>query len=435
MDRVVQNRYKHLCRLGRGGGCSVDDLLHRSLSVFVLLDCDVFISAVRVTVSFIYLDNAATTPILPDVREAMMPYLGEQFANPSSLHEPARDIREEIEDVRQQIAQQLDCQSRELVFTSGGTEADNMAVKGIARAQKDKGAGQHVITSEIEHKAVLTACKQLEREGFTVTRLPVDERGLVSVSRLREALQDNTVLVSIMLINNEVGTRQPIRDIAECTQEHGVPLHTDAVQAAGKVTSLSVRSLGVDAMTLSGHKVHGPKGVGLLYLRQGVPFQPVQTGGNHENGRRAGTENVPGIIGLGTALETVLNNSEERVRTLESMTDQLRDGLRNELSACQFNTPEEQSAPGILNVSFPDVEGETMVIMLDREGICASTGAACESDSVEISHVLRAMSHSRDRSRSAVRFSMSPANEADEMERTVSTIKRVHKQCVSLKSM
>lgn len=403
--------------------------------VFVSLDYDVFISAVRVTVSFIYLDNAATTPILPSVREAMKPYLHEKFANPSSLHEPARTIREEIEDVRQEIAHQLDCQSRELVFTSGGTEADNMAIKGIARAQKDEGAGQHVITSDIEHKAVLTACDQLEREGFEVTRLPVNERGLVSVNRLEDALRDDTVLVSIMMVNNEVGTRQPIREIAECTQESGVPFHTDAVQAAGKVEPLSVRSLSVDAMTLSGHKVHGPKGVGVLYLRQGVPFQAVQTGGNHESGRRAGTENVPGIIGLGAALETAMNNTEERVRTLATLTDQLREGLQNELSECQFNTPENDSAPGILNVSFPDVEGETMVIMLDREGICASTGAACESDSVEISHVLRAMSHSRDRSRSAVRFSLSPRNTPDEIDRAISTISQVHKQCVSLKSM
>ncbi len=385
--------------------------------------------------SSIYLDNAASTPPFPEVRDAMLPYLKDRFANPSSLHEPARAVREDIEDVRREVAEQLNCQSREIIFTSGGTEADNLAVKGIARAQKENGSGTHVLTTQVEHKAVLTACDQLEREGFEVTRLPVNQEGMVQVDRLREELRKDTVLVSVMLVNNEVGTHQPVREIAKFTQQQGVPLHTDAVQGVGKVQPLSAKALGVDAMTISGHKIHGPKGIGVLYLRQGVPFQPVQTGGDHESSRRAGTENVPGIIGFGAALNRTMNHVDEHLSRLVNMSDQLRDGLRNEIPECRFNTPEQNSAPGILNVSFPDVEGETMVIMLDREGICASTGAACESDSVETSHVLRAMSYSNDRSRSAVRFSLSPLNREKEVEQVISTIQSVHRKCVSLNSM
>ncbi len=380
----------------------------------------------------IYLDNAATTPLFPAVREAMIPYLEEHYANPSSLHEPAREVREEIENVRASLAELLDCETRELIFTSGGTEADNLAVKGIARAMKDRGKGQHVITSAIEHKAVLNACEMLEGEGFDVTKIPVDDRGIVRVERLKDALQPDTVLVSVMLVNNEVGSRQPIRDIARITQEKGIPLHTDAVQAPGKFEELSIPILGVDALTVSGHKLHGPKGVGALFVRQGLPLDPVQVGGDHESGRRAGTENVPGIAGFGAAVKRLRDEGHKRVERLRAMTEQFRSNLQETVNDIEFNTPDEDSVPGISNVSFPGVEGETMVLMLDREGVRASTGAACESDSVEESHVIRAMSQSTDRARAAVRFSIGALNEPEELDEAVRLIGKVYERCQSM---
>jgi len=380
----------------------------------------------------IYLDNAATTPMLPAVREALQPYLDERYANPSSLHEPARSVREDVEDVRENLADLLNCQRRELVFTSGGTEANNLAVKGIARGKQRRGEGDHVVTTEVEHRAVLRPCEQLEREGFEVTRVPVDDRGVLRMNRFEDALRPGTVLVSVMRVNNEVGTRQPIREVARITQERGIPLHTDAVQAFGKCENVTVPALGVDAMTLSGHKIHGPKGIGALFLRQGLPVEPVQTGGDHEGGRRAGTENVPGLIGLGAAVDRLRETASERTERLRSMTDRFRDRLSDTLPEVQINTPETPSAPGILNASFPGVEGETMVILLDRDGLRASTGAACESDTVETSHVLRAMSLSTDRARAAVRFSMGALNQPDEIDQAIPLIENVYQKCRSM---
>lgn len=378
----------------------------------------------------IYLDSAATTRPFPDVSKAMLPYLENRFANPSSLHEPARDVRAELEDARKDIAEVLDSQSREIIFTSGGTEANNLAIRGLARANRDR--GNHIVCTEIEHKSILRAVRDLEEQSFNATRIPPNEQGRVTAEAVEDAIQENTALVSVMLANNETGTIQPIRDIARITQDRGILLHTDAVQGAGKIPGVSLRELAVDALTISAHKIHGPKGAGLLCVRDGIKVQPDIVGGDHEMGRRAGTENVPAIMGFRTALIKSSDRIEETRSHLETLRNQLFEGLRETIPDIQVNSPDGNVLPSILNVSFPKVEGETMVIMLDRNGVCASTGAACESDRVETSHVLRAMNFSRERTRSAVRFSLSGMNTSEEIERALDVIPSVYRDARNL---
>ncbi|GGE13168.1 cysteine desulfurase [Marinithermofilum abyssi] len=373
----------------------------------------------------IYLDHAATTPVHPEVREAMLPYLDQYFGNPSSIHRYGREIRQAVDRARDQLARGLNADPSQIIFTSGGTEADNLALIGVALAQKERGR-DHIITSAAEHHAVLDTCHYLERMGFRVTYLPVDATGQIQLDVLREAVSDRTALISIMYGNNEVGTLQPIRAIGELARERGILFHTDAVQAFG-MEQLDVKELPVDLVTVSSHKINGPKGAGALYIGREVPLFPQMHGGQQERRRRAGTENVPGIVGFGKAAElAVANRKEHREQTMAC-----RHAFLEELEASGIrytvNGHPEHFLPHILNVSFPGVETEVMLMNMDLEGIACASGSACTSGTLEVSHVLKAMQLPEDVTRSAIRFSFGLGNtgeQAAEAARTAVQIAR-----------
>lgn len=361
----------------------------------------------------VYLDHAATTPVHPDVREAMLPFLGSEFGNPSSIHRFGRDVRAAIDEARDAVATGLNTEAKRIVFTSGGTEADNLAVIGTAVANRDK--GQHVITTAVEHHAVLEACHYLEEIGFNLTYVPVDETGRVQVETIKEAITDETTLISVMFGNNEVGTVQPIAEIGRLAREHGILFHTDAVQAFG-VVPIDVSALPVDLLSVSAHKINGPKGVGALYVRQDVPFTPRLFGGSQERKRRPGTENVPGIVGFGKAVEIVQNGLENKGKTLFNLRQAMVDVW--EASGIEFviNGNTHSCLPHILNVSFIGVDTESMLMNLDLEGVACSSGSACTAGSLEVSHVLKAMQLPEDVTSSAVRFSFGLGNTVEEVQ-------------------
>jgi cysteine desulfurase len=366
----------------------------------------------------IYLDHAATTPVHPRVVEAMQPYLTHIFGNPSSLHGYGRDSRMALEKARDEIARFMDADPQTLIFTSGGTEADNMAIIGVAMANRER--GKHVITSQVEHHAVLHACQYLEQLGFEVTYLPVDETGMVRLEDVKQALRPDTILVSVMYGNNEVGTIQPIEEIGLLLREHGVYFHTDAVQAFG-VLPLKVRELPVDMLSVSAHKINGPKGVGALYLGRNVTFLPHLHGGSQERKRRAGTENVAGIVGFAEAVKVAAEEKEQRIEKYLQMREAMLGVWREEGIAFHVNGHPEKCLPHILNVSFPGVHTETMLMNLDLAGIAAASGSACTSGSLELSHVLQAMCLGDERAQSAVRFSFGITNTAEEAARAART--------------
>ena len=353
----------------------------------------------------IYLDYAATSPLDPRVVEAMLPHLTDVYGNPSSLHATGRRARRALEDAREEIAQTLQCQPTEILFTSGGTESDNCAVLGIARAQRAAGRGNHVITSQIEHHAVLHACAQLEAEGFRVTYVPVDACGTMDPQAVADALAPDTVLVSIMSVNNEIGTIQPIQEIAELCRNRGVPMHTDAIQAMGNL-DVSLAGWGVDALSLSAHKCYGPKGVGLLVLRHGLAIHPLMAGGGQEREQRPGTENVAGIVGMAKAL--LLAHAERGSRTAHAQAcgNRLKCGIAARIPWAQLNGHPTQCVSNIVNVSFPGLSNETLLLHLDLAGVDVSNGAACTSGTVEPSHVLRALGQPEQLASSALRFSI-----------------------------
>lgn len=353
----------------------------------------------------IYLDYAATSPLDPRVVEAMLPHLTAVYGNPSSLHATGRRARRAIEDAREQIARTLACQPTEILFTSGGTESDNCAVLGIARAQRAAGRGDHVVTSRIEHHAVLHACAQLEAEGFRVTYLPVDEHGLVDPRVVAAALSDNTVLVSIMSVNNEIGTVEPTPEIAASCRSRGIPMHTDAVQAMDSL-EVSVANWGVDALSLTAHKCYGPKGVGLLVLRHGLSIQPLMSGGGQEREQRPGTENVAGIVGMATALRLAQQERGSRVAQAQALSERLTRGIAARMPWAQLNGHPTQRVSNIVNVSFPGLSNEILLLRLDLAGIDVSNGAACTSGTVEPSHVLRALGTSEEAAAGALRISI-----------------------------
>jgi len=362
----------------------------------------------------VYLDNNATTPVLPEVLEAMRPFFGERFGNASSIHHHGQETRAAVERARESVARLLGCRASEVVFTGGGTEADNLAIFGIAQA------GDHVISSTIEHHAVLNACKHLAANGFEVTYVPVDGRGLVNPEDVERALRPNTKLITIMLANNETGVVQPIAEIGKIAAEADVYFHTDAVQAAGKI-AIDVNKIGCDLLTISGHKFHGPQGVGALYVRKGTRLEPMLYGGSHERSRRAGTENVPGIVGLGKAAELALAGFE---RGDEIKMAAARDHLERELleieatglNGAGSNRERPPRVPNTTNVYFDGIEGEALVIALDLKGLAVSTGAACSSGAIEPSHVLTAMGLSRDRAKASIRFSFGKQNTREDVE-------------------
>jgi cysteine desulfurase len=364
----------------------------------------------------IYLDNNATTPVLPEVFEAMRPYFSDQFGNASSIHHHGQHTRAAVEDARESVAALLGCRASEIVFTSGGTEADNLAIAGLVSA------GDHVITSSIEHHAVLLACKHLEESGCEVTVLPVDGRSLVDPADVRRALRPNTKLISVMMANNETGVLQPVVEIGKIAAEAGVCFHTDAVQAAAKV-AIDVKQIGCHALSISGHKIHAPQGVGALYIRKGTRLRPLFYGGRHERSRRAGTENVPGIVGLGKAAQlakAALDRGDDK--KMAAMRDRLQQGILAQVEEAGVNGDGAPRVPNTTNLHFDHIDGEAMVIALDLKGLAVSTGAACSSGAIEPSHVLLAMGLRNDQARASIRFSLGKQTADEEIDTALSLI-------------
>lgn len=337
----------------------------------------------------IYLDHAATTPLDPEVLDFMMPYFGELYGNPSSIYSIGRKARAALDDARDRIAAVLGCQARELIFTSGGSESDNLAVRGVAMRNRDR--GRHLICSQVEHHAVLNTCQDLERQGFEVTYLPVDGDGKVAPTALAAALRPDTLLVSVMTGNNEVGTVEPVAELAALTHERSSAyFHTDAIQAFGKVP-IRVDDLGVDLLSISAHKIYGPKGVGCLYVRMGTRIEPMITGGGHERNRRAGTENVAGIAGLGKAVQIAARDFDRDVGRLRDARDRLTDGVLGTVVGARLTGHPTERLPHHASFVIGDIAGDSLLMRLDREGVYASSGSACTSGSLEPSHVLLAM--------------------------------------------
>jgi cysteine desulfurase len=368
----------------------------------------------------VYLDNNATTPVLPEVLEAMRPYFGERFGNASSIHHHGQDTRAAVERARQSVAALLGCRASEIVFTSGGTEADNLAIFGVVRS------GDHVITSTIEHHAVLNSCKHLATEGCEVTYVPVDGQGLVDPADVKRAIRTNTKLITIMLANNETGVLQPAAEIGKTAAEADIYFHIDAVQAAGKIP-LDVNEIGCDLLTISGHKVHGPQGVGALYVRKGTQLEPMLYGGSHERSRRAGTENVPAIVGFGKAAELAIAGLErgDDVRGDDMKMAAARDRLERELLSIEATGLNGEGAPRVpntTNIYFDGIEGEALVIALDLKGLAVSTGAACSSGSIEPSHVLIAMGLPVARAKASLRFSLGKQNTPEDIDLALNLI-------------
>jgi len=364
----------------------------------------------------VYLDNNATTPVLPEVMEAMRPYFTERFGNASSIHHYGQDTRSAVERARESVAALLACRASDIVFTSGGTEADNLAVAGLVKP------GDHVITSSVEHHAVLFACKHWQESGNNVTYLPVDGRGLVDPNDVRRALRPKTKLISVMMANNETGVIQPVEEIGKIAAEAGVMFHTDAVQAMGKIP-VDVKRIGCHALSLSGHKLHAPQGVGALYVRKGTRLQPLFYGGRHERSRRAGTENVPGIVGLGKAAELAMQGFAQGADdNMAAFRDRLQESVLNQVEEATINGDGAPRVPNTANISFHHIEGEAMVIALDLKGLAVSTGAACASGAIEPSHVLTAMGLRGDRARGSIRFSLGKQNSAEDVDFALSLI-------------
>ncbi|MCM1382513.1 MAG: cysteine desulfurase NifS, partial [Muribaculaceae bacterium] len=337
---------------------------------------------------FIYADNAATTAVSKRVLEAMLPYMTEQFGNPSSIYKLGRDAERAITDAREKIAAAMGCSASEIFFTSGGSEADNWAIRSAALRQGAKGK-KHIITTNFEHHAVLHTCEFLEKQGFEVTYLPVDEMGLITTEQVKNAIRDDTALVTIMYANNEIGTVMPIAEIGAICREKGVWFHTDAVQAVGNIP-INVKEQNIDMLSCSGHKIHAQKGVGFLYVRKGIPMTNLIFGGAQERGRRAGTENVPAIMGLGEAVTAACENIPQKMERISKLRDRLIEGI-TKIPCSRLNGDPKQRLCGNVNISFLGVEGESLLLLLDANGICASSGSACTSGSLDPSHVLLAL--------------------------------------------
>jgi cysteine desulfurase len=363
---------------------------------------------------FVYMDHAATTFVKPEVSEYMIPFLKENFGNPSSLYSIGREAKEAIETAREKLAKALGAKPEEIYFTSGGTESDNWAIKGTAFSRRNK--GKHIITTSIEHHAVLYPCEYLEGQGFDVTYLPVDRNGLVDPAEVEAAIREGTILISVMYANNEIGTVEPIQDVAKVAKEHDVFFHTDAVQAIGAVTlDMKQKHKDVDMLSLSSHKFYGPKGVGALFLREGTQIDNFIHGGGQEWGKRSGTENVAGIVGMGKAIELATANIEEHNEKIRKMRDRLLSGVL-EIPNCRLNGHPERRLPGNLNFSFEYIEGESLLLMLDQMGICSSTGSACSSGSHETSHVLRAIGIPPEIAQGSLRLTLGDANSEEDID-------------------
>jgi cysteine desulfurase len=364
----------------------------------------------------IYLDHNATTPVHSDVLAAMLPYFTDKFGNASSIHASGREAKAALEEARTSIAQLLGCKPSEIYFTSGGTESDNFAIKGTAFANRAR--GKHVITSPIEHHAVSRSCEFLEKEGFEVTCLPVDGEGLVDPDELRRAIRPDTTLVTIMHANNETGIIQDLEELVKVAHESEVYFHTDAVQATGKI-AYKIPDLGCDLLSISAHKLYGPKGVGLLFIKSGVKIQPWNEGGGHERGRRAGTENIAGIVGLAKALEIAYRDMDDETAKLKSMTTRFYKLVKDRIPDIRLNGSFERRVPNTLNISFKAIEGESMILSLDMKGISVSSGSACTSGATEPSHVLLAMKVPPELAHGSLRFSFGRSNNEEDIDYVV----------------
>ncbi len=369
----------------------------------------------------IYFDNNATTKVAEEVLEEMRPFFCELYGNPSSMHTFGGQIGGKIRRARQQVAELLGCEPSEIIFTSGGTESDNTAIRGILAAVRNRGK---IITSRVEHPAVLTVCREQENHGYAVVEIGVDKYGRLDMAELAEQIDDDTAVVTIMYANNETGTIFPVETIAELTASRDVVLHTDAVQVAGKIP-LSLSKSKIDLLSISGHKLHAPKGIGALYVRKGTRLMPFMLGGHQEGERRAGTENVPGIIGLGKACELAAKNIEEENRKVKLLRDKLENAILERCLDCRLNGDKDNRLPNTTNISFEYIEGEAILLMLDKFGICASSGSACTSGSLEPSHVLRAMGIPFTAAHGSIRFSLSRYNTEQEIDYAIEKIPQV----------
>lgn len=373
----------------------------------------------------VYLDNSATTAMASEVIDAMLPYFSDEMGNAQSVHSFGQRAKAAVEKARREVAALINALPAEIVFVSGGTEADNLAIRGIAEAHRDR--GRHIITTRIEHPAVLATCEALEAAGYRITYLPVSQNGIVSIAEVRNAINDDTILISVMLANNETGTIQPIEEIGAVVTEararglDHLHFHTDAVQAAGKLP-VDVKRLGVDLLSLSGHKIHGPKGIGALYVRKGTRMAKMLYGGHHERDRRAGTENVPGIVGLGRAAELARTHLDERSDRMRELRNRLEQDVISRFSGVRINGDRQQRVPNVSNLSFDGIDGESLLIALDLKGIAVSTGSACASGSLEPSHVLQALGLSRDQVRGSLRFSLGAYTTSEEVDYAVSVL-------------
>ena len=370
----------------------------------------------------IYLDNAATTKTAPEVVDAMLPYFSEYYGNASTIYSLGAESKKAMDHARQTIADSLGAKPEEIYFTAGGSESDNWALKATAEAYASK--GKHIITTKIEHHAILHTCEYLEKRGFEITYLNVDRDGLISLDELKAAIRPDTILISVMFANNEIGTIEPIAEIGEIAKEHGVLFHTDAVQAYAQV-SINVDEMHIDMLSASGHKLNGPKGIGFLYIRKGVKIRSFVHGGAQERSRRAGTENIPGIVGLGAAVERAMRIMDTKTRKESELRDYLIGRLENEIPHCWLNGHRTKRLPNNINFSFLFIEGESMLIMLDMKGICASSGSACTSGSLDPSHVLLAIGLKHEEAHGSLRLTLSEESTKEEMDIVAEEVKKI----------
>ena len=361
----------------------------------------------------IYFDNAATTPVRKEVLTEIMPYFSDIYANASSVYDIASQSRRAVEKAREQVAKAIGAQKDEIYFTAGGSESDNWAIKGTADALSKK--GKHIITTQIEHHAVLHTCEFLEKHGWDITYLPVDEYGLISLDDLKNAIRPDTVLISVMFANNEIGTIEPIAEIGKIAREHGIYFHTDAVQAVGHV-KIDVKEMNIDMLSMSGHKLGAPKGVGVLFVRKGITISNLIHGGGQEKGKRAGTENTAGIVGMGKAIELATAEIDETSKYLTMLRDRVIKGITENIDFCRLNGHREKRLPGNVNISFEFIEGESLLLLLNSKGICASSGSACTSGSLDPSHVLLAIGLEHEKAHGSLRITLSKENTVEEVD-------------------
>lgn len=367
----------------------------------------------------IYFDNNATTQTDEEVLKAMLPYFVENYGNPSSIYKIGRENRKAVEEARKKVATALNCEPDEIYFTSGGSEADNTAIRGIAYQYQKK--GNHIITSKIEHPAVLETCKQLEKEGFKVSYIDVDENGIIDLTQLKNSIQDTTILISIMFANNEIGTIQPIKEIGTIARENNIYFHTDSVQAVGSI-KIDVKEMNIDSLSMSAHKFYGPKGVGALYIKKGIAFQKFMNGGHQERNKRAGTENVPAIVGMGKAIEIAYSDLEKHTKQIKDLRDYYINQVKDKIPYIKINGDMEKRLPGNSNISFRFIEGEGLLLNLDLKGICASSGSACTSGSLDPSHVLLAIGLPHEIAHGSLRISIGKYNTKEEIDYVVESL-------------